>query len=186
MANRAALGTAPNRHKNVRLAADSVAALGSYGLWLLPQIEMTPKGRKSIMLLKRVGQSNAPHRAVFLAFSLIAPSLVLSACMSSEKDVNLATYVDQTEPADVLYNQGLANMNAGRLEEASKKFDAVDRQHPYSEFARKSMVMGAFADYRAGKQQALGVLMREIGRLSNRRADMNRASELLRQKLGSG
>ena len=71
--------------------------------------------------------------------------------MSNEADVDLSTYVEQTEPADVLYNQGLANLNAGRLTEASRKFDAVDRQHPYSEYARKSMVMGAFANYRQGK-----------------------------------
>ena len=47
-------------------------------------------------------------------------------------------------------NQALANLNAGRLQEASKKFSAIDRQHPYSEFARKSMVMGAFTNYRLG------------------------------------
>lgn len=70
--------------------------------------------------------------------------------MSSEKDLDLSTYVDQTEPADVLYNQGLANLNSGRLKEASKKLDSMDRQHPYSEYARKSMVMGAFANYRQG------------------------------------
>ncbi|TIV94685.1 MAG: outer membrane protein assembly factor BamD [Mesorhizobium sp.] len=115
------------------------------------------------MFFSRVDQSSTPYRAVFLAFSLVVPSLLLSACMSSEKDVNLATYVDQTEPADVLYNQGLANLNAGRLDEASKKFDAVDRQHPYSEFARKSMVMGAFADYRAGKyDEAIGSAKRYL------------------------
>ena len=68
------------------------------------------------MFLKRVGQSKAPQRAIFLALSLVVPSLYLSACMSSEKDVDLSTYVDQTEPADVLYNQGLANLNAGRLQ----------------------------------------------------------------------
>uniref|UniRef100_UPI0013D23767 outer membrane protein assembly factor BamD n=1 Tax=Klebsiella aerogenes TaxID=548 RepID=UPI0013D23767 len=45
-------------------------------------------------------------------------------------------------------NQALANLNAGRLDEAAKKFAAVDRQHPYSEWARKSMVMGAFTNYR--------------------------------------
>ncbi|TIV53179.1 MAG: outer membrane protein assembly factor BamD [Mesorhizobium sp.] len=115
------------------------------------------------MFLSRVGQSVTPRRGVLLALSVVAPALVLSACMSSEKDVNLATYVDQTEPADVLYNQGLANMNAGRLDEASKKFDAVDRQHPYSEFARKSMVMGAFADYRAGNyDEAIGTAKRYL------------------------
>ncbi|UDL89707.1 outer membrane protein assembly factor BamD [Mesorhizobium sp. PAMC28654] len=104
------------------------------------------------MFFKRIGQSKAPQQAVFLALSVVVPSLLLSACMSDKKkDLDLSTYVDQTEPGDVLYNQGLANLNAGRLQEASRKFDAVDRQHPYSEWARKSMVMGAFADYRQGK-----------------------------------
>lgn len=115
-----------------------------------PMTEMTPKGRNLIMILKRAGYSGTPAKAGLLALSLVVPSLLLGGCMSSEKDIDLSTYVDQTEPADVLYNQGLANLNAGRLDEASKKFDAVDRQHPYSEYARKSMVMGAFADYRAG------------------------------------
>ena len=68
--------------------------------------------------------------------------------MTGEADVDLATYVEETDPADALYNQGLANLNAGRLKEAARKFDAVDRQHPYSEYARKSMVMGAFTKYR--------------------------------------
>jgi outer membrane protein assembly factor BamD len=114
-----------------------------------PPMNEAPKGRIPIMLFKRADQPKAPARAAFLALSMVAAPLLLSACMS-EKDVDLSTYVDQTEPADVIYNQGLANMNAGRLDEASKKFAAVDRQHPYSEFARKSMVMGAFANYRQG------------------------------------
>ncbi len=114
-----------------------------------PLTEKRPKGRNPIMLFKQADQPKAPAKAVFVALSLVAAPLLLSACMS-EKDVDLSTYVDQTEPADVLYNQALANMNAGRLSEASKKFAAVDRQHPYSEFARKSMVMGAFANYRQG------------------------------------
>jgi outer membrane protein assembly factor BamD len=104
---------------------------------------------KSDMLLKLADRPKVPAKAAFLALSLVVAPMMLSACMS-EKDVDLSTYVEQTDPADVLYNEGLANMNAGRLEEASKKFAAVDRQHPYTEFARKSMVMGAFANYRQG------------------------------------
>jgi outer membrane protein assembly factor BamD len=75
---------------------------------------------------------------------------VLAGC-GGEKDINLDTYVDNLEPADQLYNQGLANLEKGRVVEASRKFDAVDRQHPYSEFARKSLVLGAFANYRQGR-----------------------------------
>lgn len=88
-------------------------------------------------------------RFALLAFSAIVLPVFLTGCMS-DADVDLATYVEQTEPADVLYNQGLANLESGRLKEAAAKFDAVDRQHPYSEFARKSMVMSAFAQYRQG------------------------------------
>ncbi|WP_367718580.1 outer membrane protein assembly factor BamD [Nitratireductor sp. GISD-1A_MAKvit] len=81
---------------------------------------------------------------------MLGISLFLVAC-NAEKDLDLSTYVEQTDSADVLYNQALANLNAGRLKEASAKFEAIDRQHPYSEFARKAMVMNTFANYRQGK-----------------------------------
>ena len=34
--------------------------------------------------------------------------------------------------------------------DAAKKFEEVDRQHPYSEWARKSLIMSAYAYYEAG------------------------------------
>jgi outer membrane protein assembly factor BamD len=83
------------------------------------------------------------------ALLLALAPLALSAC--GEKDIDLSTYVEDVEPADVLYNQALANLNEGKVSEATKKFEAVDRQHPYSEFARKSMVMSTFTNYRQGK-----------------------------------
>jgi outer membrane protein assembly factor BamD len=92
--------------------------------------------------------STKPVRVALMA--LMAGGFALLTACSSEKDIDLATYVEQTEPADVLYNQGLANLEQGHLKEAGKKFEAVDRQHPYSEQARKSMVMAAFAQYRQG------------------------------------
>ena len=36
------------------------------------------------------------------------------------------------------------------LEAASKKFEEVDRQHPYSDWARKSLLMSAYSYYQAG------------------------------------
>ena len=103
-----------------------------------------------MIALIRDERSKLRVKPLVVALSLIAPMFPLFGCMSGEADVDLTTYVEQTEPAYVLYNQGLANLNAGRLKEASRKFEAVDRQHPYSEFSRKSMVMGAFASYRQG------------------------------------
>lgn len=101
-------------------------------------------------------------RFALKALPVVLLPILASAC-ASDKDVDLATYVEQTEPADVLYNQGLANLEAGRLKEATKKFDSVDRQHPYSEFARKSMVMSAFSEYRQGKyEEAINAAKRYV------------------------
>ena len=51
------------------------------------------------------------------------------------------------EPADKLYNEGLTLLNKSEYTDAAKKFEEVDRQHPYSEWARKSLLMSAFAYY---------------------------------------
>ena len=103
------------------------------------------------MYFVKKAQAGKTVRTVLTVAAIALAPVFAAGCMSKEDDLNLATYVEQTDPADALYNQGLANLNAGRLKEASRKFEAVDRQHPYSEFARKSMVMGAFANYRQGK-----------------------------------
>ena len=59
------------------------------------------------------------------------------------------TEVDQ--PADRLYNEGLYLLNdQHNARRAVKKFEEVDRQHPYSEWARKALLMSAFANYQAG------------------------------------
>lgn len=89
-------------------------------------------------------------RMRLLVLPLMLAPLVLSACAGKD-DMDLAAYVDNTEPADVLYNQALANLNAGRISEAAKKFDTIDRQHPYSEYARKALIMSAFTNYRQGR-----------------------------------
>ncbi|MFA6267512.1 MAG: outer membrane protein assembly factor BamD [Pseudolabrys sp.] len=55
------------------------------------------------------------------------------------------------EPADRLYNEGLFLLNNKKdLKKAVTKFEEVDRQHPYSEWARKSLLMSAYAQYQAG------------------------------------
>jgi len=56
------------------------------------------------------------------------------------------------EPADRLYNQGLYLLNEKKdPKQAVKKFEEVDRQHPYSEWARKSLIMSSYAFYQAGE-----------------------------------
>jgi outer membrane protein assembly factor BamD len=56
------------------------------------------------------------------------------------------------QPADRLYNEGVYLLNEKKdAKEAAKKFEEVDRQHPYSDWARKSLLMSAYSFYEAGK-----------------------------------
>ncbi len=92
-------------------------------------------------------------RRLRLAATLAVVALPLGGCgtgalwdkfMAKEE-----TFVD--EPADKLYNEGLYLLNEKKdPRAASKKFEEVDRQHPYSEWARKSLLMSAFAFYEGG------------------------------------
>ncbi len=55
------------------------------------------------------------------------------------------------EPADRLYNEGVYLLNEKKsFRDSAKKFEEVDRQHPYSEWARRSLIMSAYAYYEAG------------------------------------
>jgi outer membrane protein assembly factor BamD len=72
-------------------------------------------------------------------------ALSLGACSLFDKDT-----VIPDEPADKLYNEGLYLLNSKKdPKAAAKKFEEVDRQHPYSDWARKSLIMTAFAYYEA-------------------------------------
>jgi outer membrane protein assembly factor BamD len=74
---------------------------------------------------------------------------LLGACSSlgGEKEVQVPD-----EPADKLYNEGLYLLNNKKdYKEAAKRFEEVDRQHPYSDWARKALLMAAYAYYESAK-----------------------------------
>lgn len=81
---------------------------------------------------------------------LMSVAGVLASCQS-DPDIDITKLAAETDPPDVLYNQGLANIKAGNMSEAARKFDAVDAQHPFSEWSRKSLVMSTFTKYRLGR-----------------------------------
>lgn len=110
------------------------------------------KYRSSTGAAGMITSQKSPRGARFvraLAVALLAASL--GACSSFD----LFAKKDDTppdEPADRLYNEGLYLLNAKKdPKEAVKKFEEVDRQHPYSEWARKSLIMTSYAYYQAGE-----------------------------------
>ena len=75
---------------------------------------------------------------------LVLLPLWAPACSIFDKDVE----VTADDPPDRLYNEGLFLLNSKHdYKAAAKKFEEVDRQHPYSEWARKALIMTAFAYY---------------------------------------
>ena len=95
--------------------------------------------------------------ALARAIALVVVLAPLGACssltsmFSKDDDDN---YVE--EPADQLYNEGLFLLNDKQeYKSAAKKFEEVDRQHPYSDWARKSLIMSAYAYYEGGDYDEL-------------------------------
>src|ERR1700744_3961976 len=92
-------------------------------------------------------------RPLRVAAGLAVAGTVLSACSSATEVWDKVTQKDDTfveEPADKLYNEGLFLTNEkSDAKGGAKKFEEVDRQHPYSDLARKSLLMSAYAYYRS-------------------------------------
>jgi outer membrane protein assembly factor BamD len=92
------------------------------------------------------GCRRAPLAQLLALALLVVP---LGACSG----LNLFEKQDQLgpdQPADKLYNEGVFLMNRrSEYKNAAKKFEEVERQHPYSEWARKSLIMTAYAKYEA-------------------------------------
>ena len=77
--------------------------------------------------------------------AVLATTALLGGCASKDDDLGL----DRT-PADQLYNEALVLQQAGKRADAVKKFEDVDRLHPYSEWAKKSMLMQAYTQFERG------------------------------------
>jgi outer membrane protein assembly factor BamD len=74
--------------------------------------------------------------------------LALAGCASSSVDLTGALNPDA--PSKMLAD-GDALMAAGKFEDAAKKFEMLDREHPYSPEARRAIVLSSYAYYRGGK-----------------------------------
>jgi outer membrane protein assembly factor BamD len=88
------------------------------------------------------------HLARALATIVLAGGL--GACsslrLSQEEQVQFTD-----EPVERIYNRGTDNLDRHRWAQAIAAFEEVERQHPYSSWARRSMLMEAYAHYQANE-----------------------------------
>lgn len=75
-------------------------------------------------------------------------ALTLSACagLGGKDAKEKLAYVER--PAELIYNQAFDRIEKGDWKRANLFFQEVERQHPFSKWARRSMLMSAYASYR--------------------------------------
>ncbi|MDQ2891811.1 MAG: outer membrane protein assembly factor BamD [Pseudomonadota bacterium] len=84
-----------------------------------------------------------PARAISLAL-VAALALPIGGCARSKTKGDLP-YV--ARDVGTLYSAAKQRLDQGRYKEAAQLFDEVERQHPYSVWARRAQVMSAFSYY---------------------------------------
>ncbi len=82
------------------------------------------------------------------AAALVAPVLMIIAGCASSSDT--AKMLNPDPPAK-MYADADKLMSTGYYSDAAKKFEDLDRDHPYSPEARRAIVMSAYAYYKGGK-----------------------------------
>jgi outer membrane protein assembly factor BamD len=80
----------------------------------------------------------------------LVPALALFVAACGKEKPEAEVIVD---PPDLLYNQALADLEAGDTRDATEKFEQIDLEHPYSDEARKAMLMSAFLHFRRAQYQ---------------------------------
>jgi outer membrane protein assembly factor BamD len=102
------------------------------------------------------------RRASILAL-LLSAGLGLAGCdtikgwfsSSGSEDDNGVKYVER--PVEDIYADAWHEIDDGNWDDAAKQFGEVERQHPYSVWARRAMLMAAYCYYQANKYpEAIG------------------------------
>ncbi len=69
-----------------------------------------------------------------------------SACAGNTRQQDLA-YVER--PVENIYNEAVRSLDRNNWDLAAAQFDEVQRQHPYSPWAQRAMLMAGYARYRS-------------------------------------
>ncbi len=85
--------------------------------------------------------------ATLIGVALAAASM--TACAHKDRPLESQQY--QEEPVAQLYNRGADLLDQRRWAEAITAFQEVERQHPYSSWARRAILMTAYAQYQGNK-----------------------------------
>ncbi len=84
-----------------------------------------------------------------VAMAVLATGLGACGTLGNRREAERQQYVD--EPVAQLYNRGSDLLDQRRWPGALRAFEEVERQHPYSSWARRAILMEAYAHYQANQ-----------------------------------
>ena len=86
-------------------------------------------------------------RTGLVLMAMVAMTLTMAACAGGRERPKL-TYEER--PVELLYNTGYQRLESRRWADAIDYFQEVERQHPYSEWSRRAILMQIYAYYQNG------------------------------------
>lgn len=89
-------------------------------------------------------------RSGLILMTVAVAALTVSACAGSKPRQKLAY---EERPVELLYNTGYQRLQSKRWTDAVDYFQEVERQHPYSEWSRRAILMQVYAYYQNNNYQ---------------------------------
>ena len=86
-------------------------------------------------------------RQIAAAFALTACGLLMTGCASDEEMA--AQYIER--PIEQIYGDAWKQIDGENWLQAGRQFDEVERQHPYSVWARRAILMSAYCYYQGNR-----------------------------------
>lgn len=101
-------------------------------------------------------------RSGLILAAVALSALTMSACSGNRGARPRLAYEER--PVEALYNTGYERLDQRRWRDAVDYFQEVERQHPYSEWARRAILMQIYAHYQGNNyQEAIAAADRFIG-----------------------
>ena len=109
--------------------------------------------RMSLVTNAGAGRFGAALRVAALAAAAttLAGCDTLSSLNPFDTSEKYEMKIVQDVPAEKLYDDGLARLKSSDHDGATKKFAQLSKNYPYSEWARRGLIMEAFSNYEASK-----------------------------------
>ncbi len=99
---------------------------------------------------------------ILLRIILVIAILAISAC-SGDNEENITPQIPDTDPVSELYNNALDKLQSRDWKGAKKGFEEVERQHPYSKWAKRAQILNAYANYEnQDYEEAIAILERFV------------------------